>query len=146
MQLGDLCPFNEITIPVRPPDLDRPWVFKFTYGDNLFPYTLSVAYRGCDAHYEYPLRASAFRRFNNAADAESYDKLKGFAANLASLSLSGPSIGSPFIRLKRNLSFPALQALAVDIHDGIYLTTPISRKLLRLPLAVRRGQDPDPLH
>jgi hypothetical protein len=82
VQLGDLCPFNEITIPVRPPDLDRPWVFKFTYGDNLFPYTLSVAYRGCDAHYEYPLRASAFRRFNNAADAESYDKLKGFAANL----------------------------------------------------------------
>ena len=81
VQRGELCPFNEMTLPARPPDLERPWAFKFTYPDCPFPYSLSVAYRGCHSLYEYPLRASAFRQFT-AADAAPYDLLKRFVLNL----------------------------------------------------------------
>ena|GEM_PF-2519558 len=81
VQRGDICPFKEMAVSTRPPDLDKPWAFVFTYPGFPFPYTLSVAYRGCHALYEYPLRASAFRRFTSA-DVAPYDMMKRFVLNL----------------------------------------------------------------
>ncbi|MEK7992825.1 MAG: FRG domain-containing protein [Planctomycetota bacterium] len=81
VQRGELCPFNEMSLSARPPDLEKPWAFRVEYPGCPFPYSVSVAYRGCHALYEYPLRASAFRRFGQA-NAAPYDALKRFVLNL----------------------------------------------------------------
>ena len=83
---GRLLPFIDDTLDFSPPDLKKPMAFRLAnqppeHGGH-FEVRLSVGYRGCSRIFDYPFRASAFRRFSNAHDVQSFDRLKRFVGNL----------------------------------------------------------------
>lgn len=79
---GDIIPFLDFTVDLSFPDLQKPWAFEFLYPGKSAKWRLSVGYRGCTKIYDYPFRASVFRRFQTASDSQPFDNLKKFIHNL----------------------------------------------------------------